>query len=539
MTNTRGTIPHSIAQAIQAFQFRRRNDESIVHFDYPIDLLAVVTSVEENSPGNISKRFVRLWIHDASVSQAKSAQMLVFGKRRCNDLVQITRIVPGDVVRFNRIMLLPNVNAQETYATFSFDIHNPEVGCELYRFGNVKDSNMLLYDSNYQNIDEIPLSMQTNPKCIKDLTVWCQSSFNLISSTTNVIAAGDNNLGHVLEALPCQHRTLLEFQSCIGIVGHTTVNVVQVEIVNLSPHKKKRRYTNKQQSHESTTKLSMFVTLTDDSNTFATFIIDSGTDQYIKLRNTLSIAQKSNRPVVLSNITSKSMNQNLRNYYGSSIPDSTDGVLLPTNTTDVTLIDNPINDRQNNNSQQFSLTQISLPTERIELLEIRSAIIDIVVNNVSLKKSYLDQNDTSSINQVLSMLKQSPIEDIRDDYSVSAYVQVVDDHDTIINVQVNDNVLLYLSGSGRDLSGGDDTGTIQDTSCRRSSLVIPPTNMPPKDMSSGDVYAKYQQLMIIILHSLVTEDIELKWVIEKRNSESDVNNSSITYNARHVTLLEF
>jgi hypothetical protein len=452
-----GTTPLTIAQAIEAcnnYNLRKDSNRDYSNFDKHaasiaaatppiVDLLAIITHVETNQRSNQqrSSLYVRIWINDTSStvdvnSKTSHVQILCFGRRRYTELIDQLQIRSGDIMRFNRIVTMPskvstgNLNT----CTFTYDVQNPENGPEYYRFGNTTDDNFADIERNkLQNGEEIPISMQTNPRCIRRLIEWYRRHHSPAIDTMVCYNKNDSRYidssNSVLNSLPCQYHSLGEFQSCIGLIGHVTVCVIQIEKFTSAPYRTKKRQLNNIAAANQ-----LFVTLTDYTDVSSTtgmtqpmaLVIDSTCDTnhlYSYFHSILSQAYSSNRPVVLTNMTS------IRNrphhpyprYASHSLSsESTDGILIPTSKSDVKLIESPLSvykkDWDLSPPQAPVIPLVPTINENInhtlEIIRVHSSISDISMFTPTGRKVCLSDSDKldndSFIDSLLSLISSYP-----------------------------------------------------------------------------------------------------------------------------------
>jgi hypothetical protein len=628
ITTSTGTIPHTIEDAIRVCTMMRHRrtldtagridtkdgnlilysneDQNQKDDNRPVDLLVVLTRIECKK-----HRFVRFGIQDISSSShpdTVQVQILLFGKRRYHELIDVMNIKVGDIVRFNRMILLHNPNHSNnnnslsvdrdtsnnstTITIFSSDNDNPEIGTEYYRFGTIYTPDTLLLHRvsmtcSYFNEEEIPYTMRTNPQCIRDLIARYRSSVtsDLMIANTNpdIVTYIDANPTTVLEPLPCQHRTLQEFQSCIGLIGHTTVNVVQIEMTKLSikNNNTKRRtdtYNNRAKKAKrdistmttSTPILIMFVTVMDESQTHTTLIVDShSTDRYEQFRTILSQARINHQPVVLTNVTSSRMDPKVQQHHychrSTTLPvgtSSTEAVILvPTWNLDIVLIQHPIvvlpAKRQQEDDCYFSQIPLTLTTAPLQQHETRTIEITItspIIGISPIKQDVsFDRHDTTWINprksnefssstdkNCLSLLLQSALHSAGPHDTSIATLQLRVNHgdngnntNELIPVEANAAIIRCLCGCNNDDF---------DVDC----MSILRSSRQPPSTSSNILTTKLKQCMVLSLQSLISDQIELRWVIEKivhhdRNDSvyETTNQNLCTYRVLDVWLTEF
>ena len=597
-----GTIPLTIAQAIDvcnrynqkkyAKQSYNKNVETNTNSNLPspapiVDLLAIVSCIETNHNSNPkrSSLYVRIWILDSTTSllgtsntTSSPVQVLCFGPRRYTELMDQLQIRSGDIMRFNRIVTMPSKDKDMNALTFTYDIQNPEIGPEYYRFGNVNDedffnSGTILHQRNeLQQGEDVPLSMLTNPQCINRLIEWYRRSHSpatdkMICSVHNQHLPTANNL--LLNSLPCQHRSLMEFQSCIGLIGHVTVCVLQIEKLTSTPFRTKQQHSS---NNASATTTQTFVTLIDYSSTSSTtgmtqavaLVIDSTSETdpfYFKFHSILSLAHSSNRPVVLTNMTSIKNSPNPSDYrYAphSLLSDNADGILIPTTKSDIKLIQNPVSERKHD--RELSQPQATIipfvpikhksSTRTTEVIRILSPILNINVllpdGRKLLSSDTNDIDQDSCIESLLSLIFPCPMNDDDNDddsgYKSIASIQLNTNDSTkeVITVEADVDTFSCLFGVGfYDFSLELDR---RQRKRRRSRA-----NILANDISSIDcdnfVENMHRKLVKLLFQSLLKEKVGLRWLIQKvrykEQRHAAATNNEFNHYVINVSLEEF
>ena len=575
-----GTIPHTIAHAIEVFSdYNKKKNSNSVSADgrvaSPIvDLLVIATHVETgqaNSNQNGPFKYVRIWIQDttSSCNSYNLSRVFVscFGERRYSELIEQLQIRSGDVLRFNRVNIKSsNIDSCDT-VSFTFDKYNPETGLEYYRFGNIFDDD---FDHGQYGMttrprnpllqgEEIPPSMKTSTQCIVRLVKWYrQRCYTLASTRTDRTVQHSFDQHASLASLPCQYRSLMEFQSCIGLIGHLTVRVLQVESFKTAPCRTKQRHPN----YPAAISTVMFVTLIDDSPLPskahpATLVIDyerNGEQLYSTFHSILSRAYLTNRPVVLTNMTSIINHSQLgyrRNTGSPSIllSDSSDSILIPTYKSNITLIVTPIIQSKNGrDSSPLSTPIIPLvPTKKesnsqtMEILNIYSSILGMTVwtsesrnDSFSITKN-LD-ND-SSIESLLSLIFQSRMNHDGDGNHSTvpmATIQLVmnDATNRIINAEANIDAIRRLFGSDVD-----DTFDVDRSrqSKRQKNALIRNNAIDSSHFKGG----RHCRLIKLLIHSMLSEQVPLQWLIEKVSYNGISTKNETSYRVLNVWLREF
>jgi hypothetical protein len=580
-----GTIPLTIAKAIEVCNvYQHQKDEqqkkqhheniekgelSILTAAAPIvDLLVIVTHVETNHHPHQKRSFVRIWVQDTSSSvdeisiKNAAVQILCFGQRRRKELIDELQLRSGDIMRFNRIVTMPCNARNMNTLTFTCDIHNPEVGVEYYRFGNISDADFLAVIKNkLLNIEDIPISMQTNLQCLERLVEWSLRQHSPTTETTMSMFKNEcRYIGNmsVLNSLPCQHRSVLEFQSCIGLIGHVTVVVVQLERYTIAPHRAKLRHSN---NIPATAHL--FVTLMDyalvSSSVGMTqpvaFVIDSTCDVdrslYDKFLKILLRAYSSNRPVVLTNV--KAMRNHSQNPYiryapYSLLSESTDGIIVPTSKSDIKLIENPVPAEY---IRDWELSQRSLlqPTVNesmrttLETLRMQSSILKISIlspgdSDLSFSETNLD--DDSCIESLLSLIFPCHMHnacksEIKSYGSVaSIHISINDSTNQAIVAEASKDILLRLCG----VDVCDATSEIKQGQSKRMRQSANSSACVRKNVEQNDKKEKlHRNLVKLLFYSLLSEKVELQWEIQKINDTDQVG--EIMYRVLNVWLAVF
>jgi hypothetical protein len=460
---SKGTIPHTILHAVEACRTEKRRRD-----DAPIDLLAVVVNVEQTDT------LGRLWIHDASLPQGQSAQILLLGKTKRDMVVDELEIRPGDVIRFNRIDLRNDDDRTPNVFVFWHSFQDPEAGVEFFRLCHV-DGFTGRVDTSPEI--SIPDSMQTNQGSLDELISWYRSSNLFVQSTT-------------LPPLPCQYRPLAALQSCLGVVGHVVAHVLQVEICAHIEKRRKRRKAPTAVEPTST----IFATLTDDNGaTMMTFYLDNSSSDHQKFQAVLQQAENEKRPVRLSRVVTKSASR-LRATLRTD-----DILLVPTSETDVAFAENEdkvqyLSRKKNGSTKsQDYMAMADLARNNKEILHILSPILDITVKRVSLarqQKEYLNLDETSlSLN---GLFRAEERNDEGVSYS-SATITLRDPDLGEVHAEADGSILQILCG-GLELSEWSPSRSICEP-------AVTPT--------------AYHQLVRDMIRGLLTENVKLRWVIER------------------------
>lgn len=458
-----GTIPLKILNAAEACQAgRQRRDDS------PIDILAVVVNIET------CKKLVRIWIHDSSLPRGLRAQILILGKKKLDFLVDELAIRRGDIIRFNRVDLRKDQDETGTPNVLIFwhSIHDLEAGAAFFRLGHINGRTEQV-DTNVEDI--VPESMRTNQSRLNELILWYQGSDWFTAQTA------------ALPRLPCQRRSLAEFQSSVGVVGHVVAHVVDIELDAAVIRRGKRKISNAE-----STAFIFWVTLTDDDcATLVTFLLDSSTSKYGRFLEFIQQAQAQKRPVRLSRVVTKFASQ-----LHTTTLRTDDVILIRTADSDIALA-------KHDETGQNMLRMMKLSPEKQGqksmgncgqddkvILERWLHIVDINVNEVSLSQqtTYLDSNE-SSMN--LNRLFQSEERDESVVSYSSAVISFCDPELGDICVEADGAILKILCG-GLELD-----------------------NWSPSQKRREPLSHFSNQLVLDMIQGLLTEKVVLRWEIEK------------------------
>lgn len=473
--SSNGTSPHTILSAVDACRERCVSVNAV-----PIDLLAVVVRIES------TEKLVRLWMHDASLPPGRRAQILFFGKRKRDAIVDDLMIRPGDVVRFNRIDLRKDQDGPPEIFVFWHAVQDPEAGAEFFRICRVDGFTGQQIDFSLDIA--VPHSMETNQARLDELISWYRSSEYFGHSAS-------------LQPLPCQRRSLAEFQACLGVVGHVVAYVIQVEQCGTVAKRGKR----KKAQATAADPTSIFATLTDDdSATLTTFYLDNSVPEHQRFQKVLQRARDEKRPVRLSRVSAKSASRLLLQ---SSNIQNDEILLVPASDSDVALADSDEMDqivsRLKNAPTQ---TQECMPMANVapsgkEVLDRRSPILDITVKGVSLahqlSAKFFDNMGTESSN--LYHLFQFPraggsFTSSSSLYEYSSATITLRDRElgaTAFNVEANGTIVKLLCG-GLELDEWSPTRCVEHGSS-----------------------PAYNRLVLDVLRGLLTESVELWWEIER------------------------
>lgn len=400
------------------------------HDHHPIDLIGVVLHVDILNLNNAAKTpTARLTIRDASLTRCEDhCQILLFGRRRVHDIAD--KVQRGDVLRFNRVHLLPPSNRnlyheKESTNTYVFrhSFHDLEAGLDYFRLLRLEDattSTTISLEGTYQRDVQhflrhfecvrVPDSMQTDATYLKNLIAWYLNSEYCAVNPP-------------LPSLPCQYRSLAELQSCQGVISHVVAKVMYVESTNLmsSPHKRQRKATITMSKHSTYTGTT-FARLVDAlGTTMMTFVLDHSRPEQKHFRNVVwSLSSSQNRTmdqftcIHLSRVVTKRRHHTT--ISGTTTEDSL--VLVPTLQTTVRSatqeeIQNhfiipmdmsPMTHLSWTQSQHYSTTNTLTTVMTMQRnVKIRSPLCDVTI----IKSGISLANNATSFVQEISQMKSS------------------------------------------------------------------------------------------------------------------------------------
>ena len=479
-SSCKGTTPHTIEQAVEAFRRRKQQQPCGQQFDSaPIDLVAVVLDVIVKNTTDTP--FCQIWIRDASLSDDSCCQVLLFGTPKVRRAAQQLKLQRGDVVRFNRVHLLSDRARRDDglpVYTFRHSFQDPEAGVEYFRLLQVDGGGAATAPPRVQideSIQAVPDSMRTDATYLESLVAWYKSSEFCVKTTT-------------LPPLTCQYRSLSELQSCQGVVSHVVATVLQVETDTAANHrlssmKKKRRRRSSPSGVEAPPPT--YATLTDDDGkTVTSFFLDNRLSEHQRFQKVLSDACDAKQPVRFSSVVAKTQRAD------SSRSKHDEVLLWPTANTDIALAtERELEQRaihQRNEATQGATQaswalSLSQHQSNARQLEIRSPLLDIRVNGVSLVRNqarYLQDNPS----ELHSFFRSN-----NDEHCYSTAIVTIKD-----------------AGLGRMDAKAD--GTIVQSLCGGVDL-----EELRNDGSS--LPAEIGELAFNLLRGLLNEGIELRWVI--------------------------
>lgn len=487
-----GTVPHTIAQALQDCTERRKKPlESEAKQTAPIDLLVVVLTIEA-----LSDSLVRFWICDTSLLPSGGrAQVVMFGKVNHYTIFHKLMINSGDVVRFNRVDLRFNDSNFSSPNDFVFwhSWQDPEIGVALYRFCNIGDRTEYEIGNEINCGEAVPSSMRTQRECLITLISWYrQSSF----------MSGDS-----LQPLPYFRRTLAELMASTGVISHTVAYVV--EVVQRRHEKefpKRNRGKNAKPNHYMAT----FATLSDDDGaTMATLCFGQSTTEDDRFRRILESAKDSKTPVRFSHVIAKPPHTQ---PYGS-VRRSDEVILMPSANTEIALATKcEIAILRLRNAETQSENSLLVPIRYGNSLDpvtfdIRSPLFDMIVKGQSLAQIETLDVDLATL-QLHGALEFTEKGNKRRYRSVVVKIKL-DALDEFVLAEADGSIVKCLCGG----------------------LEIDEWSPLPR---RNDCQNQLGGIVASLVHNLIVERIELQWLVE-RVVELNV---SICYKIRNVSLPE-
>ncbi|CAJ1906792.1 unnamed protein product [Cylindrotheca closterium] len=266
--------PCTIREAIDVLSLQKLPSD-----DRPVDLLGAVASIVKSPPLQYAKSSskVELWITDHSLSSGETACVVLWGSAELSR-VEITRLEPGDVVRFNGVSLQKSLQQRQqqqgeniTYY-FTYSHKNEEPGMKWYAFNDRETS-------------RIPDSMQTPAQRIQDLK----------EHYTREMGNGGR-----LSPLPCRFRHLNELQVSTGLMSNISIRVKQHELQQFTAVKTRRL------TSSVTKSVVGFATVADSAKPDLTMTL---VDTDNRFANDLREARDTNKVLMINNVFTRKQSE--------------------------------------------------------------------------------------------------------------------------------------------------------------------------------------------------------------------------------------
>lgn len=388
ITFSQMSTPYNLVEAFELLRQRQqkpRNDQGSNNNNNVVDILGIVSNISTSRTPVTSKSYLsssgrsrfrrcQIWLLDESLDAAasKSSNGAFVGSRfvlyESSEIARTLteKIKAGDILRFNRVALKSYGGSSQ----FQFSSQDPEPGFNWFRLGSI-DCHGRLYGKRSDDYVEtaIPKYMITSRERVAELADWYNNKRKMIHPPS------------MPNALPTRKRQLDEIQSSVGILSNITVRVISFR--SEPTIEKNTSYSSGEMKRKNRTRPTVaFASFTDDSGVVMSFIDSSGRflPELISAQDKILETR-----LVMTNISTEHQS-NLQGLTTSG----KEIILVPTETTTVRLIsEDKIPNHPNTKSScvyDFDVTQTQETTHGTDTI-VRSSIIDISVNGLSLKTS--------------------------------------------------------------------------------------------------------------------------------------------------------